>query len=101
MQENITRIQQQHSNFLSSLGKFSNVLNPRVLGTILAFEYVSNELENNNYFHSTRDYIYRYFIDKKILIRPLGNTIYILPPYIISNKELDVIYLEIIGLLEK
>jgi adenosylmethionine-8-amino-7-oxononanoate aminotransferase len=45
--------------------------------------------------HSVRDDAYQYFIKKGILMRPLGNTIYVLAPYCISNDELSIIYSEI------
>ena len=35
---------------------------------------------------------YEYFIKKGVLLRPLGNTIYILAPYCISQVDLDYIY---------
>ena len=45
-----------------------------------------------SYTNEDRDRIYRFFIERKILLRPLGNIIYILPPYCISSEELDTVY---------
>jgi len=46
-----------------------------------------------------RDRLYRFFLDRKIIMRPLGNIIYILPPYCITNVELEYIYKSIRELL--
>jgi adenosylmethionine-8-amino-7-oxononanoate aminotransferase len=34
----------------------------------------------------------QFFIERGVLLRPLGNTIYIMPPYCITPVELDIIY---------
>jgi adenosylmethionine-8-amino-7-oxononanoate aminotransferase len=45
-----------------------------------------------SYQNPIRKKIYDFFIERNILLRPLGNTIYILPPYIITEIELAGIY---------
>jgi adenosylmethionine-8-amino-7-oxononanoate aminotransferase len=67
------------------------------LGTILALEYAS---EQSSYFQPMRDKLYDFFINKGILLRPLGNVLYILPPYCIKEDELSFIYAQIIETLE-
>jgi adenosylmethionine-8-amino-7-oxononanoate aminotransferase len=67
------------------------------LGTILALEY---QTESCSYFQSIRDRLYRFFLSKGILLRPLGNVLYILPPYCIEVDELKFIYDQIILTLE-
>lgn len=67
------------------------------LGTILALEY---QTENFSYFQSMRDPLYHFFLDKGILLRPLGNVLYLLPPYCIQKQELQFIYDQIILTLE-
>jgi adenosylmethionine-8-amino-7-oxononanoate aminotransferase len=39
-----------------------------------------------------RDKLYYFFLDKGLLLRPLGNVIYVLPPYCIKEKELNRVY---------
>ena len=64
--------------------KYPNlILSPRVLGAVCAFEL--SESFNSGVFKN-------HLIEKKIIIRPLGNTIYIAPPYIISNDSLIKIF---------
>ena len=64
--------------------------NIRIKGTILAIEIQT--AEGTSYFNNIRDIAYQFFIEKGILIRPLGNVIYLLPPYCISEEDLKYIY---------
>lgn len=67
------------------------------LGTILVLEY---QTENSSYFQPMRDRLYHFFLSKGILLRPLGNVLYILPPYCIQKDELKLVYYQIILTLE-
>jgi adenosylmethionine---8-amino-7-oxononanoate aminotransferase len=64
--------------------------NVRIKGTILAIEIQT--AEGTSYFNNIRDVAYQFFIEKGVLIRPLGNVIYLLPPYCISEEDLAYIY---------
>ena len=86
----IIKITNKHKQFAESLQDHKNISQVRTLGTILAIELISGE--ESAYANSLRRKIYPYFLEKNILLRPLGNVIYILPPYVISDKELDYIY---------
>ena len=88
-QNNISRVSERHHNFIASLKGHPQLSDSRNLGTICALEIATN---NNSYFSDLRKKIYPYFLERKILLRPLGNVIYILPPYIIEDEELDMIY---------
>lgn len=68
------------------------------IGTILAIEY---KAKNTSYFSSLRDRLYDFFLNQGILLRPLGNVLYILPPYCIQNDELSKIYQQIAFTLEE
>ena len=39
-----------------------------------------------------RNKLFTHFMERGVFLRPLGNTIYILPSFIISKEELDKIY---------
>jgi len=39
-----------------------------------------------------RDELYNFFLERGVLLRPLGNTIYTLPPYVITDIQLQKIY---------
>jgi len=94
--QNRNFINQKHLAFKQTLQDNGTIENVRVTGTILAFE-LSGE-EATGYFNSRRNYIYEYFLDKGILLRPLGNVVYIMPPYSITGPELDEIYSAILKL---
>ena len=89
--ENVNRISKKHSQFKLSLENI-NTIEIRQLGTIIAIEI---KLPNSDYFSSIRDEAYHYFLDKGLLIRPLGNIIFLNPPYCTTNEELDKMYLGI------
>ena len=87
---NLERICNKQLVFAEKLKTFQTLGNIRCCGTILAFDVKTSE--KDSYFNSRRDELYTYFLDHGIILRPLGNTLYILPPYIISDAELDYIY---------
>jgi adenosylmethionine-8-amino-7-oxononanoate aminotransferase len=72
------------------LGSSKKVENIRFCGTISAFEVVSDS--PSEYFNKMAPVLYHKFIQSGLLIRPLGNTIYIMPPYCISEEQLAGVY---------
>jgi adenosylmethionine-8-amino-7-oxononanoate aminotransferase len=98
-QSNIQRVHQQHLQFYEQLKSLINVKNARVTGTILAFEVISHAEEG--YFNEIKEQLYSAFIAQKIILRPLGNTVYILPPYVITNEQLQKVYKVIFEVLKK
>ncbi|MBU2914840.1 MULTISPECIES: adenosylmethionine--8-amino-7-oxononanoate transaminase [Reichenbachiella] len=98
-QNNIARIQAKHEAFAKTLEKQSQIEKVRVQGTIVAFDLKG--FGETGYESTARQKIYPYFLERGILIRPLGNVIYLLPPYIITDEELDFVYKEILTFLEQ
>lgn len=92
-QQDILRISQQHKDFAASLTLNPVIKEVRTLGTILAIELSSQE--STSYTNSMRKKIYAYFLEHNILLRPLGNTFYVVAPYCITSKELNQVYEEI------
>ena len=88
-EESRKRISSAHAAFAGTIRNNPMVADVRQTGTIIAIEL---KTDAPSYHHSLRDVMYRYFIDKKIVMRPLGNIIYIIPPYCISDDELGYIY---------
>jgi adenosylmethionine---8-amino-7-oxononanoate aminotransferase len=86
----IARVESRHRAFAATLKNHSILKNVRIQGTIIAMEIAVGEA--NGYLHSIRDKAYAYFIEQGILMRPLGNTIYILAPYCIEDEDLAYIY---------
>ena len=87
---NITRIVNKHRAFGERIKHHSKVKTTRQTGTIFALEWETGS--DTSYFNSLRDTLYQYFLAAGIILRPLGNIVYILPPYCISNDQLDYIY---------
>lgn len=96
--ENIKRIENSHRTFLDTIINTGKITNAKIMGTIISFELKTSE--ETSYFNAKRDGIYNFFLDRGILLRPLGNVIYILPPYCTSAKSLDKIYNAISEFLE-
>ncbi len=95
---NIQRIANAHSDFANKIKEHSKIKNVRQTGTILAMEWETGN--NTSYFSNLRDTLYHYFLDAGVILRPLGNIIYILPPYCITDDELNYIYRKIEEALE-
>lgn len=89
----------QHQSFAAELRGSSCVQGVRTLGTVFAFDIVTGE--QPSYYNSIRDFVYRYSLERGVLLRPLGNTVYILPPYCISKTQLGTVYDVIRGLLKE
>ena len=66
--------------------RFSNI---RSLGTIAALDL---NLKNSDYLSSISLDLMKFFNDKGIVMRPLGATLYVLPPYCVSLEELESVY---------
>jgi adenosylmethionine---8-amino-7-oxononanoate aminotransferase len=97
IQQDIQRVMNLQANFLKSLNGHPKVKNLRQLGVILAFE-LDVEMER---YGNMRDRLFKFFMDRGVFLRPLGNTIYILPPFVISNGELEKIHITIEQVLEE
>ena len=98
-QSNIKRIQSKHLKFKERLQSHPKITKINHLGTVISLELKTEG--KTSYFSNIRDFLYNHFLERNILLRPLGNVIYILPPYVISDEELDLIYNEIETLLTK
>lgn len=88
--EQIDMIGKKHLTFVEQLKSNKAIKEIRVQGTILAIELQTEE--HTHYLNSAALGIAAYFLKKGILLRPLGNVFYILPPYCINESELDYIY---------
>lgn len=87
-QNSIKNIMSLNQMFGNKMQKHPKVKNIRQIGVILALDV---DLQTERY-GNTRDQILKFFMDRGVFLRPLGNTIYILPPYVITEKQLSKIY---------
>ncbi len=88
--DDIARITTSHLRFGKKISAHRAVHDVRSLGTIIAIELKTEE--GTSYSHTIRKKIYDYFLSRNLLLRPLGNIIYIVPPYVITDAELERIY---------
>ena len=82
-------ITQQHQSFIQQLQDKQNIKNIRNLGTIIAFEITEGKDE---YLNNISNIITQQCLQEGIYLRPLGNTVYIMPPYCITAAELSKVY---------
>ena len=90
MQLSINRINQKHLVFQNHIKNHPKVATTRVRGVIFALEIKSENQEA--YYGNLRNQLYDFFIENGIVLRPVGNIVYILPPYIISDEQLNKVY---------
>ena len=93
----IKLINKIHLEFLNELSRNSNVSKVRILGTIAAFDY---QKVSNVYGSSESLLLRQKFLENGLLLRPIGNTIYLMPPYCIQEKILKQSYEKLIEILQ-
>lgn len=99
--QRIQEIVMQQKIFLKQIQAFEEkniIKNLRHLGTICAFEI--HTIENDNYLHNIGSQFTGYCLQNGVYLRALGNTIYIMPPYCITKKELRKVHNVIGAFLE-
>ncbi|MCS6905388.1 MAG: adenosylmethionine--8-amino-7-oxononanoate transaminase [Bacteroidia bacterium] len=87
--EAIHQIHTIHQERLKVLNKYSSIQNPRTIGSIAAFDIA---VQQPGYLNEMSTIISKFALAKGVLLRPLGNVVYILPPYVISSTELHYVY---------
>ena len=98
IQNNIQEVNQSHLQFEQHIKKHPKVVATRVLGVILALEIKSDVKES--YYGTMRNTLYNFFIENGVILRPVGNVVYILPPYVITKEQLEKVYQVIENALE-
>lgn len=71
--------------------QFRNIREVRCMGTIAAVEFGEQEkstyFNELNDFNERRDAAYAFFLERNVLLRPLGNVVYLIPPYCITETQ--------------
>lgn len=98
MQLNIARVNESHLKFQKQLENHPKVTTTRVLGVIFALEIKTDT--DASYYGSLRNKLYDFFIENGVILRPVGNIVYILPPYIMTNEQLQKVYQVVENALE-
>lgn len=82
-------IKNAHTRALQWFAARPDIADCRVIGTIFAMDIKDVK---PGYLSQLAPRIYNFMMDNGILLRPIGNTVYILPPYCITEQELERIY---------
>jgi adenosylmethionine-8-amino-7-oxononanoate aminotransferase len=96
--QRIAQIAKWHQAFYEKIKQHKSVLDIRQTGTILAIELRSDA--PTGYLNQISQKVTSFFLEKAVLIRPLGNVIYVLPPYCVKNEEISQVYSSIDAFLQ-
>ena len=95
--DRIAHINARHRAMLDGLHKRPDVTRPRVLGPVLAFEVE----EGGQYQSEASRKLRTWYLANGFNIRPIGSTVYLMPPYCITDEELSRAYTGMIDGLDK
>ena len=98
MQANIARVNAMHLAFEKRVQSHPKVVTTRVLGVIFALEIKTESAAS--YYGNLRNKLYNFFIENGVILRPVGNIVYILPPYVITDEQLEKVYQVVESALE-
>ncbi len=87
--ERIKRLAGLQADRLASFGDDPRFSSVRRQGTITALDVA---VADAGYFAGIGPQLYERFLERGVLLRPLGNTIYVMPPYCTSADDLDLVY---------
>ncbi len=96
IEKNIKWISNSHKTFSDTIKHHPKVKATRHIGVIFALD-INAKMER---YGSLRDKLLKFFMDRGVFLRPLGNTIYIQVPYVITKQELQKVYDAITEALE-
>ncbi|WP_454020931.1 adenosylmethionine--8-amino-7-oxononanoate transaminase [Azospirillum sp. Marseille-Q6669] len=85
---NLARIEKRHRAAIADLSRHPKLSRGRVLGTIAAIEVTDAQ----GYTAAVGQTLKRFFLERGLLLRPLGPVIYLLPPYCVTDGQLDRAY---------
>tara|TARA_R110002073_G_scaffold108336_9_gene243673 strand:- start:104073 stop:105338 length:1266 start_codon:yes stop_codon:yes gene_type:complete len=88
IQANISTIIKSHKTFNERIKNHPKVKSTRQSGVIFALDLHTD----SGRYGSLRDKLLKFFMDRGVFLRPLGNTIYIQVPYVISEEQLEKVY---------
>jgi len=95
--ERIATIARIHGERLAAIRNHPAVAEVRSIGTMAAVELHADDA---GYFSNLRPKLYKFFLDAGVLLRPLGNVVYVLPPYAITAEQLHHVHDQIAAALD-
>jgi adenosylmethionine-8-amino-7-oxononanoate aminotransferase len=94
-----TSMETWHKEHLEKLAGHPLVKKQRITGTIAAFEIATGG--EDGYLNNIGDFIKKRSVEKGLLLRPLGNVLYLMPPYCTTKDQLGTMYKGIEELLSE
>lgn len=87
--QRVTKVATMQAAGLDGLRGLDGVTNCRQYGTIAALDVTAR---STGYMSEIGPKMMQYFAQRGLLLRPLGNVLYIMPPYCVSQADMDEIY---------
>ncbi len=99
--QNIARIGSENEMFAKQLvaeAKTLGLSDIRYRGTIIAFD---KDVADGGYTSSLRDVITSRLLSKQVYLRPLGNTVYLMPPYCLTAEQMEMVQNAVLNVLKE
>ena len=97
--KNLSDLIQWQTDFRGLIQSHKGIKEARQQGAILALEL--NSSQQSGYTNELGAKAYAFFLERGVIMRPLGNVLIIMPPYCISKEELQCIYTHVLAFLEE
>lgn len=98
VQERIDALARAQAEHLARLKPDAHTANPRQIGTITAFDVVARD---SGYLSNLAPRLIAFYREHGVLLRPLGNTVYVMPPYCITTGELTQVWQAVAASLDE
>ncbi|MBL4703150.1 MAG: adenosylmethionine--8-amino-7-oxononanoate transaminase [Flavobacteriales bacterium] len=98
-QDGLAQLISLQEEFRLSIENHTSVTEARQQGAILAIELLTNQ--DSGYHDDLGPKAYKYFLDRGVVMRPLGNVLIVMPPYCINKKDLNYVYAQIRSFLDE
>lgn len=88
--ERVADLARRQAAWLHKLGIVCHFDNPRALGTIAALDLRTGG--QGGYLDDLAPRLMAFFRERGVLLRPLGNTVYVMPPYCVTDEQLEQVW---------
>lgn len=85
----VSHIEKCHKEFLKKLQSTHKIFRPRVMGSIMAFDIADQDA---GYKNDKSEWLRNWFLKSGFNIRPIGDVVYLMPPFCIAEEELNRSY---------
>ncbi|MCJ2180381.1 adenosylmethionine--8-amino-7-oxononanoate transaminase [Novosphingobium album (ex Hu et al. 2023)] len=90
VRDRVAALAGKQAAWLEKLGQFCHFDNARTLGTIAALDLKTSG--EGGYLDTLAPRLMAFFRERGVLLRPLGNTVYVMPPYCITDEQLGDVW---------